>query len=180
LKEERYLSHGQLWREFLTHQTPSTPLSQYLHHPSTPPHHPLMAYFNDNNSYYSTSSAPEELDLYPYLECQSSVTAREGYQQLARTFAGGSPTIDQPVSVGGPSTDLLAGTNYDEHLYTVPSPVNPYTPQQHGSYWPTISQPTHPRRSDALNLENSFQSRQGWEPAMPFLPIEPGKYHFEP
>ena len=88
------------------------PTLSSLHHTSTPPHHLPMAYFN-NNSYYSTP-APEEFCSYPFLECQTSVAAREVYHQAGPTFASGWPTVDQPGSLTGPSTIPLAATKYGE------------------------------------------------------------------
>ena len=131
---ERYLSHG--WSKggslFLTYQTSFPLISQSLQHPSTP-RYLAMAYFNDSDNFYSASATPEELDSYPFLQCQTPATTDRVYRQETQTFAGSWATVDQ---LGPPTITPtgLGATSYGERssrfllisvLCTSPSRTSP-------------------------------------------------------
>jgi len=75
-----------------------------------------MTYFNNNNSYYSTSSTPEELGSYPFPGCQTLVTTGEVYRKVTPTSANDWSTVDQLGPTASPLADLLTGVNYSERL----------------------------------------------------------------
>jgi len=77
-----------------------------------------MAYFNNNNGYNSTSSTPEELDSYPFLQPQTFTSTGDIYTQETSTFTGGWTAVDQSGFMVGPSNIPLATTNYGENLAT--------------------------------------------------------------
>lgn len=80
---------------FLTYQTPFTLLSRSLPHPPTSTHFLVVAYFNDDDEFYSAWVAPEEFDSYLFLQCQTLVTTDGIYRQETPTFAGSWATVDR-------------------------------------------------------------------------------------
>ena len=84
-----------------------------LQHPPIPSHYLVMAHFNNNNSFYSASTVPDEFDSYWFLRCQDSATTEEIIRWTTPTFASGRATVSQP----GPTIDLsatLLATGYGE------------------------------------------------------------------
>ena len=119
--------------------------------------------------------------------------AGEIYNGAAPAFAGGWTTVDPPEYMTAPSAGLLAGANYGEHsptlsidlslmsgsIDTVPSTVGSYPALLHGSYWPTIAQPSLPHHPGAWSQENIFPSGQEWESAMQALHISSSESHLK-
>ena len=152
-----------------------------------------MAYFNNNDSYYSTSSTPEELGSYPFLQPQTFTPTGEVYDQETSTFAGDWTAADQSGFMAGPSTIPPATKNYNENFDTyfadpcltrespcsTPYVVGSYPAPSYGFYRPAISQPALLYHPGMLNGDSFYPSEQEWGTGMPVLPIDPGKCRFE-
>jgi len=153
-----------------------------------------MAYFNNDDSYYSTFPTPEELSSYPFLQNQGFTSAGQTYGQEVSAFDGGWTATDQSGFVAGPSNIPLVTTNCGENLTTYfvglclthgpsgsPSYVTgPYSAPPHGSYdWPTINKPAPLCHSGTLNFDSFYPGEQGRGTGMSVLPIDLGKYRFE-
>ena len=149
-----------------------------------------MAYFNNNDSYYSTFSTPEVLGSYPFLQPQTFTPTGEVYDQETSTFAGDWTAADQSGFMAGPSTIPPATINHGENFdtcfadlcLTCEAPcsttyaVGSYPAPSHGSYFPAISQPALPYHPGMLSGDSFYPNEQGWGTGMPVLPIDPGKY----
>jgi len=153
-----------------------------------------MAYFNNDDSYYSTFPTPEEFSSYPFLQNQGFTSTGQTYDQEVSAFDGGWTPTDQSGFVAGPSNIPLATTNYGENLATYfvglwltygplgsPSYVaGPYSASSHGSYdWPKINQPAPLYNPGTSNFGSFYPNERGWGTGMPVLPIDPGKCHSE-
>ena len=149
-----------------------------------------MTYFNDNDSFYSASTTPNELDPYPFLLLQTLATVEETYSEDAPTFAGSRATVDQLGYSAIASTSLFGTPSYGAHLSkrsidpcftsvslestsTFGSLLTPLV----GSYWPNTSQSTEPDHPGTWSRDDSFAGGQGWETTMSAFGLNSSKYH---
>ena len=152
-----------------------------------------MAYFNNNDSFYSGFMTPEEFGLFPSLQPQTLATTEEVYSQGTPTFSGSWSTVDQPGYSTVVSASLLAAPCYGAHLfgrsndlYLTRVSLEPasfafdsYPTPPHGSCWPTINQSPDPDHSSISNWDNVFASDQELETSVPIQTYNPGKHHVE-
>ena len=148
-----------------------------------------MAYFNDNDNVYSMSTTPEEFELYPSLQRQTSATTEADYGQVTHTFAGGWSTVDKQVFSTAASVDLPATSSYGAHqsrhsidrlmdpsLELPFSTLDSYPTTLDGSHWPQTSQFVEPDHSGAWIPDDSLAGGQGWETTAPTFNYNPGMY----
>ena len=149
-----------------------------------------MAYFNDNLNFYSMSTAPEEFELYPSLQRQTSATTEEDYGQVTHTIACGWSTVDQPGYSAVASTSVLAASIYGAHLSrhsidrllmhvsleSTSSTLDSYPTTLDGSHWPQTSQSTEPDHPGVWNPDDFLAGGQGWETTEPNFNYNPGMY----
>lgn len=136
-----------------------------------------MVYFNstENANHHSTSSAPDELDAYPFLSQASATEASEALD----TFTDGRSVGEQPDHVVCPSRSVRAEGSFgkcnrsllndrrlmSEPLETVTS-VTSYDTKTHsdgelsfpGYYWPTTGRYAQSHGSSIVSRDNSFAS----------------------
>jgi len=142
-----------------------------------------MDYFNLNN-FYSTSSAPEELDAYPVLDQTSAGEVADNHNQAFGTFAHGWDMVERPGPMVGSLTSPRATIGHGKYhcnqfvvgyltrmsaepVASADSYTTPYTaedngygqPTYSGHYWPTAG---HQAQSHNSGLSDQDGSSLSW------------------